>query len=116
MKKRPQRVDAANVRLWDQRVGAVAWNENRGIAVFEYDPNFVKQGLNVAPLMMPLGTEVYSFPELKEATYRGLPGMLADALPDKFGNRLIELWLADRGRSIETFTPVERLCYMGKRC
>ncbi len=115
MKKRLKKVDAANVRLWGHRVGAVAWNESRGMAVFQYDPNFVKQGLNVSPLMMPLGNKTYSFPELKEVTFHGLPGMLADALPDRFGNKLIEMWLAEQGRPKETFTPVERLCYMGKR-
>ena len=115
MNARVRRVDVAYVRLWGRLLGAVAWNEKRGCADFEYDPSFVKQGLEVAPLMMPLGGNIYSFPGLKEATFHGLPGMLADALPDRFGNRLIEVWLAERGREISSFTPVERLCYMGKR-
>ena len=115
MAKKIPKVEVAKVRLWGQMVGAVAWNENRNIAVFEYDDNFIKQGLNVAPLMMPLGNERYAFPELSRKTFQGLPGMLADTLPDKFGNRLIELWLEENGRSVNAFTPVERLCYMGKR-
>lgn len=115
MNARARRVDVAYVRLWGRLIGAVAWNVKRGCADFEYDSAFVKQGLEVAPLMMPLGKNIYSFPGLKEATYHGLPGLLADALPDRFGNRLIELWLAKRGRAISAFTPVERLCYMGMR-
>ncbi len=115
MNSRTRHVNVAYVRLWGQLVGAVAWNEKRGCADFEYDPAFVKQGLEVAPLMMPLGKNIYSFPGLKEITFHGLPGMLADALPDRFGNRLIELWLAERGRALSAFTPVERLCYMGIR-
>jgi len=96
-------------------LGAVAWNEKRGCADFEYDPAFLKQGLEVSPLMMPLGKQVYSFPALKIDTYHGLPGMLADALPDRFGNRLIDLWFAGQGRALGDFSPVERLCYMGTR-
>ena len=109
------RVDVAYVELWGRRLGAVAWNEKRGCADFEYDPAFVKQGLEVSPLMMPLGKQIYSFPALKKETYHGLPGMLADALPDRFGNRLIDLWLERQGRALGDFSPVERLCYMGTR-
>jgi len=109
------RVDVANVQLWGHRVGAIAWNEKRGCADFEYDPAFVKQGIEVSPLMMPLGNQIYSFPGLKKETYHGLPGMLADALPDRFGNTLIDLWLARQGRDASDFSPVERLCYMGTR-
>ena len=115
MSKKIPNVEFAKVRLWGHMLGAVAWNEIRNIAVFEYDHNFIKQGLNVSPLMMPLGKELYAFPELGRKTFQGLPGMLADTLPDKFGNRLIELWLEENGRSLKTFSPVERLCYMGKR-
>ena len=109
------RVDVAYVRLWGRRLGAVALNEKRGCADFEYDPAFIKQGLEVSPLIMPLGKTIYSFPGLKQETYHGLPGMLADALPDRFGNSLIDLWLARQGRAPGDFSPVERLCYMGTR-
>jgi serine/threonine-protein kinase HipA len=96
-------------------VGAVAWDAERGVGRFEYEPVFVRQGLEVAPLTMPLSSGVRSFPELKYETFHGLPGLLADALPDRFGNRIIDAWLARQGRSLGDFTPVERLCYMGVR-
>jgi len=113
--KGARRVDVAYVHLWGQRLGAVAWNENRGCADFEYDPAFIKRGIEVSPFMMPLGKQIYSFPGLKKETYHGLPGMLADALPDRFGNSLIDLWLQRQGRASSDFSPVERLCYMGTR-
>jgi serine/threonine-protein kinase HipA len=103
----------AEVRLWDVVIGAVSLN--RGIATFQYDPGFVKSGIEVAPLMMPLSEKVYEFPGLPPNTFHGLPGMLADSLPDKFGNALIDAWLAGQGRTPESFDSVERLCYTGKR-
>jgi len=112
---RARRADVATVRLWERNVGAVAWNADRGVGGFEYEPAFVRQGLQVAPLTMPLGSGVQAFPELNRQTYHGLPGLLADALPDRFGNRIIDAWLARQGRSASDFTPVERLCYMGVR-
>ena len=112
---RNRRVDVATVRLWDLPVGAVAWDPERGIGTFEYDPAFVRQGIDVAPLAMPLRSGVLSFPELNRETYHGLPGLLADSLPDRFGNRIIDAWLARQGRNSSYFTPVERLCYMGVR-
>ncbi len=110
-----RRVDVATVRLWSQDVGAVAWDSERDIGTFEYEPAFVRQGLEVAPLTMPLRSGMLSFPELNRETYHGLPGLLADALTDRFGNRIIDAWLARQGRSASDFTPVERLCYMGVR-
>lgn len=113
------RVDVANVSLWDQAVGAVAWDAQRGVAAFEFEPAFLKSGLDVAPLTMPLAEaapgEIYQFPSLSRDTFNGLPGLLADALPDKFGNAIIDAWLARNGRSGGDFTPVERLCYTGNR-
>jgi len=105
----------ATVQLWGRRVGAVAWNEDQGFAAFEYDPFFVRSELEIAPLTMPLGAGIFSFPELNNKTYYGLPGLLADSLPDRYGTRLIELWLQRQGRSLENFNPIERLCYMGNR-
>jgi serine/threonine-protein kinase HipA len=93
----------------------VAWNAERGVGEFEYDPGFVRQGPPIAPLMLPLRAGIFSFPTLKRETFHGLPGLLADALPDRFGNRIIDAWLAQQGRSSADFTPVERLCYMGVR-
>ncbi|OVE74271.1 toxin HipA, partial [bacterium B17] len=111
----PRRVNVATVRLWSEDVGAVAWNGERGVAEFEYEASFINKGLEVSPLTMPLKSGVFSFPELNRETYRGLPGLLADALPDRFGNRIIDAWLARQGRNQSDFTPVERLCYMGVR-
>ena len=110
-----RRVDVASVRLWDHDVGAVAWNAARGVGEFEFEPAFLRQNLDLAPLTMPLRAGVFSFPALNRDTFRGLPGLLADALPDRFGNRMIDAWLARQGRSPGDFTPVERLCYMGIR-
>jgi serine/threonine-protein kinase HipA len=108
-------VPVANVLLWGRVIGAVSWDENGAVAAFEYAPAFQKSGIEVAPLMMPLGSRIYSFPDLAGATFNGLPGLLADSLPDKFGNLLINEWLARSGRDITSFTPVERLCYIGER-
>ncbi|MCP4689978.1 MAG: type II toxin-antitoxin system HipA family toxin, partial [Desulfobacterales bacterium] len=115
-----KKVDAAYVRVWDMLVGAVAWDPDRQFASFEFEPSFLQKGLDLAPLRMPVAegaraSSIFSFPDLPRETFRGLPGMLADALPDRFGNRLIDVWLARQGRSPESFSPVERLCYTGKR-
>jgi len=113
-------VTAALVNLWGQLVGAVAWQEEEGYASFEFDPSFLRQGLDLAPLTMPLSkrsqvSEVFNFPALSHETYYGLPGLLADSLPDRFGNRLIDIWLSTQGRTPESMNPVERLCYVGNR-
>jgi len=110
-----KRVHVATVRLWEQDAGAVAWNDEREIGEFEFENAFLKQGLEIAPLTMPLRSGIFSFPLLKRETFHGLPGLLADALPDRFGNRLIDVWLSQKGRSARDFTPLERLCYMGSR-
>ncbi len=105
----------AEVRLWDVVIGAVSLDKGRGVATFQYDAGFAKSGIEVAPLVMPLSEKVYEFPGLPANTFHGLPGMLADSLPDKFGNALIDAWLAGQGRTPESFDAVERLCYTGKR-
>ncbi len=105
----------AEVRLWGTRIGAVSLPAGGQTAVFEYDPRFSGSGIEVAPLMMPLARRVYTFPELPAATFHGLPGLLSDSLPDRFGNALIDAWLASQGRAPESFTAVERLCYTGSR-
>ena len=105
----------AEVRLWDRTIAAVSWDDARGLAGFEYHPDFIGSGREVAPLTMPLSDEIYSFPELDRDTFFGLPGLLADSLPDRFGNALIDAWLAGQGRSPSDFNPVERLCYIGAR-
>jgi serine/threonine-protein kinase HipA len=101
--------------LWGRTIGAVSLPDGERIASFEYDPEFQSSGIEVAPLMMPLSPRIYSFPALPWNTFHGLPGMLADSLPDRFGNALINAWLATQGRNPDTFDPVERLCYIGTR-
>lgn len=105
----------ASIILWGRRIGAVSWDEARALGIFQYDPAFVGAGIEVAPLKMPVREAPYEFPALRKETFKGLPGMLADALPDKFGNRLIDAWLAETGRSADRFSPVDRLCYIGNR-
>lgn len=105
----------AEVRLWDKVVGAVSLAEGATVADFEFDPRFVGQGLQVAPLTMPLSSRAHRFPALRRESFHGLPGLLADSLPDRFGNALIDAWLAGQGRTPESFSVVERLCYVGSR-
>ncbi len=102
------------------RVGAVLWNSDRSMASFEFEPAFLNKGLDPAPLAMPIdaarrGSAVFEFPNLPQSTFYGMPGMLADSLPDKYGNNIINAWLARQGRNPQSFSPVERLCYTGKR-
>ncbi len=105
----------AMVKLWGSTIGAVTLDANVSIATFEYDSAFQSSGIEVAPLMMPLSSRLYSFPSLQLETFHGLPGFLADSLPDRFGNALIDAWLARSGRMPESFNAVERLCYTGSR-
>ena len=103
------------VSLWGRKIGAVALGDGDDVASFEYTPAFADSGIEVSPLVMPLSGRVYSFPELPQKTFYGLPGLLADSLPDRFGNALIDTWLATQGRSPDSFNAVERLCYTGQR-
>lgn len=105
----------ARVRLWGRDIGAVSWEPDRGLGYFQYAPDFARSQIQLAPLTMPLRPDTYSFPALSRETFWGLPGLLADALPDKYGHRLIDAWLAAQGRTPESFNPVERLCYVGQR-
>ena len=105
----------ARVQLWGRTIGAVALEEGRNVAAFQYDPAFAQSGIELSPLTMPLSDQVYEFPALPQVTFHGLPGLLADSLPDKFGNALIDAWLATQGRTPESFHAVERLCYTGTR-
>lgn len=106
---------AAEIRLWGTTVGAVFLEEGEDVAAFEYSGDFARSGIELAPLTMPLSRRVYRFPALPRATFHGLPGLLADSLPDRFGNALIDAWLAREGRLSESFSAVERLCYTGRR-
>ena len=114
------KVDTAIIKLWGKDVGAVSWLNERGYAIFEYDPDFFKAGVDISPIHMGIdsarrGDAIFSFPALNRETFRGLPGLLADTLPDKFGNAIIDAWLARNGRDNAGFSPVARLCYTGSR-
>lgn len=108
-------INAGEITLWGATVGFVAWDPEKNAAAFEYDRAFQTMGVELAPMMIPLSDKVYSFPSLNKETYKGLPGMLADSLPDKFGNDVINQWLAETGRTPESFNAVERLMYVGTR-
>ena len=94
---------AAEVYLWGTRIGVVLQERVDAVPRFNYDRNFIRSGIQVSPLVMPLSDRVYSFPALNIETFRGLPGLLADSLPDKFGTKLIERYLMDQGRNISDF-------------
>ena len=104
-----------NVHLWGKPVGALSWDDSRGVAYFEYEPTFIRNPLPVSPLKMPVANGVFSFTENMNNCFRGLPGLIADSLPDKFGDQIISEWFQSLGRPLETVTPLERLCYVGKR-
>lgn len=106
---------SAEITLWGTTVGAISLDEGQKIATFEYAPLFLKTGIQVSPIMMPLKPGVFSFPNLAYESFHGLPGLLSDSLPDKFGNELISVYLAKQGRLPESFNAVERLCYTGSR-
>lgn len=116
-------VTTAIIKIWGEVVGAVAWDESQQLGSFEYDPDFVKNGLELAPLKMPLPSRkrIFTFPNLRKPkdsendTFKGLPGLLADVLPDKYGNSLINAWLAQNGRASDSMNPVEQLCFIGTR-
>lgn len=105
----------AEVRLWGRTIGAVSLEDGGEVAAFEYDHAFAQSGIQISPITMPLSRRIYSFPELPRKTFYGLPGLLADSLPDKFGHVLIDAWLATQGRQPGSFNVIERLCYTGER-
>ena len=103
------------VKLWGNDIGIASKQDGADYVLFEYEKDFIKSGIELSPIVMPLSSRVYSFPELNYKSFKGLPGMLADSLPDKFGNAVINRWLAEQGRTEESFSQMERLCYTGKR-
>lgn len=105
----------AEVRLWGSTIGAVSLQDDEEVCAFEYAPNFVGSGIELSPIAMPLSRRVFRFAELSRESFHGLPGLLADSLPDKFGNALINAWLATQGRPANAFNAIERLCYTGER-
>ncbi|TDR16779.1 type II toxin-antitoxin system HipA family toxin [Marinicella litoralis] len=105
----------AEIRLWGHLVGALAYQQKTGFSTFEYSPEWRQLGAEIAPITMPLAATKYSFPSLNYETFHGLPGIFADALPDDFGNAVINAWLSRQGRDTKSFSPVERLLYTGTR-
>lgn len=116
-------VDVAEVKIWGEFVGAIRWDIEQKIGYFQYDSKFIQKGWDLSPIKMPVknGNRIYSFPELRkgrgetEDTFKGIPGLLSDMLPDKYGNKLINVWLAQQGRSEESMNPIEKLCFIGSR-
>ena len=105
----------AEIKLWGTVIGAVSLDEQSRAADFEYNLSFLQSGIQLSPIVMPLKQGVYRFPELSYETFHGLPGLISDSLPDKFGNSIIDVWLSKQGRLPESFNAVERLCYTGTR-
>jgi serine/threonine-protein kinase HipA len=112
-------ITTAFINIWNKRVGAIAWDMDTELASFEFETSFLTNKWDLSPLKMPIaGAErrVFSFPELRgTTTFKGLPGLLADVLPDKYGNSLINAWLSRNGRPTDSMNPVELLCFIGKR-
>lgn len=116
-------MNVAEVKIWGELVGAVAWDEKSSFANFEYDPKFKKLSWDLSPLKMPINStkKIINFPELRKNkngefdTFKGLPGLLADVLPDNYGNQLINIWLAQQGRPQNSMNPIEMLCFIGSR-
>jgi serine/threonine-protein kinase HipA len=112
-------IATAFVNIWNRSAGAIAWDDTTGIGSFEFEPSFLRNHLDISPLKMPLAEgagRIFSFSELRGShTFKGLPGMLADVLPDRYGNAVINAWLAHNGRPSDSMNPVEMLCFIGKR-
>ena len=108
-------MDVIEVRYKDKMVGALSFDKNERAAVFQYSKEFIATGIELSPLMMPLSSGTYSFPDLEIATYKKLPGLIADSLPDDFGNQILNAWVAKQGRDPQSITPLERLKYIGSR-
>ena len=111
-------INNAFVNIWDRRVGAISWDNELGVSSFEFDKDFLISNWDISPIMMPLsqGNRIFKFREAQQSiTFKGLPGLLADILPDKYGNTLINNWLSRQGRPVNSLNPVETLCFIGER-
>ena len=108
-------MEVITITYQDDVVGAVSFDTEKGLGSFEYDPGFIKKSVELSPIKMPLSNRIYSFPELDFNTFKGLPGLIADSLPDDFGNAVLNAWVAGQGRSPGDITPLQRLQYTGKR-
>ncbi len=107
--------EVITVSYQDHTVGAVSYDSDSRLGAFEYEPKFIQSGIELSPIKMPLSAQIYAFPELTNATYRGLPGLLADSLPDDFGNAVLNAWVAAQGKSPADISPLQRLQYTGSR-
>ena len=116
-------IETARVKIWGEYVGAIAWDERNQLGSFEYAPSFLDKQWDLSPIKMPIeqGGQVFSFPELRPTrgstfdTFKGLPGLIADMLPDRYGNQLIGAWLVQQGRPSGSMNPIEKLCFIGSR-
>lgn len=108
-------MEAIRVNYQQYEVGAVSFDRQSGLGAFEYDPQFIKTGIELSPLKMPLAKQIYRFPELDFNTFKGLPGLIVDSLPDDFGNAVLNAWVAGQGKSPYDISPLQRLQYTGKR-
>lgn len=112
-------ITTAYVNIWNQRIGAIAWDSNTRMGSFEYEPAFLELEMDLSPIKLPTKNarkRIFSFPDLKKnETFKGLPGLLADILPDYYGNTLINTWLSTQGRPTDSLNPIETLCFIGKR-
>lgn len=116
-------MNTAQIKLWGENVGAVSWDDRSRTGAFEFEPDFLKMNWDISPIMMSLaearrrgrGNAIFEFRNLNRDTFYGLPGLLSDVLPDRYGTILINAWLASIGREPGSMNPVERLCYIGNR-
>ena len=108
-------IEVVKVKYNEQDVGAVSFNTETGVGAFEFESRFIKSGIELSPIKMPLSKKIYSFPENANKTFKGLPGMIEDSLPDDFGNAVMNAWIASQGKSPSDITPLQRLQYTGKR-
>ena len=108
-------IEAVRVKYNGQDIGAVSFNTETDVGAFEFESRFIKSGIELSPIKMPLSKKIYSFPENNNETFKGLPGMIADSLPDDFGNAVMNAWIASQGKSVDGITPLQRLQYTGQR-
>lgn len=107
--------EVVTVKFKHYEVGVVSYNSETRVGSFEYFPEFIKTGIELSPLKMPLTKRIYSFPEVDHDTFKGLPGLIADSLPDDFGNAVMNAWISSQGKSTSDITPLQRLQYTGQR-
>ena len=108
-------INTAEIFIWGTRIGIIHKEPDLPYASFEYDRDFQKSGIELSPICMPLSDHVYEFPDLSVSSFHGMPGLVADSLPDRFGNAVINNWLSSLGRSVDYFNAIDRLCYTGSR-